>query len=196
MAEKSFRIPSFIQITVSVFLGLVSVWVLGFFIFFAAITTQGIELADTPTDAAVVLTGGPGRVEAGFRILIEERAKTLLISGVHRDATLDDLVAVWNAPEADKKAIRSHCCITLGHEAGSTEGNAAETAAWLHGRDVTSIRLVTSNYHMPRAWILFHRELPETDIRLWPVSSNGPLSPAFWRNLFVEYGKTLLTWMA
>lgn len=193
---RAIKLPSFFQITVSVGLALVSVWTIGFFVFFGIVTSQKQEHPTDTMDLAVVLTGGTGRVEAGFELLADERAKALLISGVHKDVTLRDLVELWNASEERKNKIARHCCITLGHSADDTKNNAAETLAYIEKSDVKTIRIVTSNYHIPRAWILFKRAMPEADLSVWPVAGNGPLTLTFWRNIFVEYTKTLLTWMS
>lgn len=193
---RALKPPSLFQVTVSVVTAIAAVWVIGFFVFFGLVSTQKAENPEGQADLAVVLTGGTGRVEAGFDLLADGHAKMLLISGVHKDVNLQDLIALWQADDTRKKAITNHCCITLGRTADDTESNAAETALHIKGSRIKSIRIVTSNYHIPRAWILFKRALPEAELSVWPVAGNGPLSPVFWRNLFVEYSKTLLTWMA
>jgi len=189
------RPPSFFQITASVLLGLVMAWTIGFFIFFGIVATQTPETPETQTDLAVVLTGASGRIEAGFQLLADGHTKALLISGVHPDVTLKQLVELWPATPQAKAAILHHCCITIGHMAESTDTNARETVQWLEAHPhIDSIRIVTSNYHMPRAWLLFRRQLPDKTLTVWPVTSNGATTSAFWRNILIEYSKTLMTW--
>ncbi|NBX66204.1 MAG: YdcF family protein [Proteobacteria bacterium] len=188
--------PSFFQVTVSVLLALVATWTIGFFVFFGIVTSQKQENPNGVADLAVVLTGGTGRVEAGFELLADERAEALLISGVHKDVTLSDLIELWNTSEDRKNKIARHCCIVLGRSADDTKNNAAETYAYVEDKEIKTIRIVTSNYHIPRAWILFSRALPGITLSVWPVAGNGPLTAVFWRNVFVEYSKTLLTWMS
>ncbi|MBU6235136.1 MAG: YdcF family protein [Alphaproteobacteria bacterium] len=187
-------LPSFFHVTVSVLCGLAAAWVFGFFVFFGIVTSQKPEMLDKPADLTVVLTGGTGRVEEGFDLLAKGESRALLISGVHPDVNLQNLVDLWGG---EKDVILKHCCVTLGRKADDTESNATETAEYITGKDIKTIRIVTSNYHMPRAWILFRRALPENiTLALWPVTGLKPTSPTFWRNMFVEYTKTLLTWMS
>ena len=44
--------------------------------------------------------------------------------------------------------------------------NAAETAAWMSRQGYTSLRIVTSNWHMPRSLLEFRETMP--DVRLIP----------------------------
>ena len=46
-------------------------------------SSQGRTIPGTPTDAVVVLTGGPLRVQAGLAVLEAGQARKLLVSGVH-----------------------------------------------------------------------------------------------------------------
>lgn len=190
-------LPGPVQIVASVLLGVSTLLVLGFFVFFGIVATQKPESPDSVADLAVVLTGGTGRVETGFRLLLDGHAKALLISGAHPDTSLDQLIELWSGTRQEKAFLRAHCCITLDHRAQSTETNAAETAAWIKAKadTIQTLRIVTSAYHMPRAWILFRRALPEKTLLIWPVEADSPGGTAFWRNLLSEYTKTLLTWM-
>ncbi len=188
--------PSFLQIAFSVMLGVITILTLGFFIFFGIVASQKLENPQGVSDLAVVLTGGTGRVEAGFDLIVNNHARQLFISGVHPDTTLAKLLDLWDAPQAQKDIILKHCCVAIGHMADSTENNAAETALWIQGKNIRSIRIVTSSYHMPRAWLLFKRALPDKTLEPWPVASGGKVTLAFWRSVLVEYAKTLLTWLA
>ena len=46
-------------------------------------------------DCAVVLTGGAGRVREGFDLLSNQAVKKLIISGVHSNVQLRDLLPLW-----------------------------------------------------------------------------------------------------
>ena len=61
-------------------------------------------------------------------------------------------------------------------------GNARETAIWMAAGKRTSLRLVTANYHMPRALVLFHRVMPETTIVPHPVFPDTVRIGAWWRH--------------
>ena len=43
------------------------------------------------------------------------------------------------------------CCIDLGLEAVDTRSNAEETARWVREHGYRTVRLVTSDWHLPRA---------------------------------------------
>lgn len=138
----------------------------------------GRELKDDgrQTDAIVVWTGGSARVEEGVRLLVEDRAERLFISGVHPDVRLEELLALSN-PVPPGTAER----ITLGRLAADTEGNAAETAEWARAADVETIRLVTSNYHMARSTLELARAMPEAEILRWPVRPEAVRIDDWWR---------------
>lgn len=125
------------------------------------------------TDGIAVLTGGADRVETGLRLLAEGRARLLLVSGAHRDATLAGLV---RSAGLDPAAFGGGGGgrVTVGRAAATTRGNAAEIAAWARARDLRSIRVVTAAYHMPRALLELRRALPAERVALVP----HPVTPA------------------
>lgn len=116
------------------------------------------------TDAIVVLTGGRLRLESGIGLLGAGKARKLFISGVNQRVDREDLVRVFE-PVADRAA----CCIVLGHDSDNTYGNARETAQWMRQEGFTSLRLVTSWYHMQRSLLEFHRAMPGVTIVAAPV---------------------------
>ena len=164
---------------------------LGGFIWFLRAVQEAAADAGT-ADAIVVLTGGTERVETGFRLLEEGAAPRLFISGVHPDSRLADLARGAGVDPA-KLAGR----VGLGHAAASTRGNAIEIAAWAKQRDVTSIRLVTAGYHMPRARRELRRAMPGLQVQAHPVTparlrAEGAFwQPRNWGLLLGEYMKFL-----
>ena len=137
---------------------------------------------DRQTDAIVVLTGGAGRIERGLGLLQQGRAKEMLISGVDRSVRPIELAQRY---EADKALF--DCCIRLGREAVDTRSNAEETARWVEKRGFKTVRLVTTDWHMPRARFELARQSDEVSVIGDAVRSN----PSF-RALFTEYNKYLL----
>lgn len=133
--------------------------------------------ADPRADAIVVLTGGTERVERAVALLVEGRAKRLLISGVHPGTTRKQLASLTAAdmPLFD-------CCIDLDRLAMNTVGNAAETAAWARAHDFKSLLVVTSAYHLPRAQAELQDALPEVELHAYPVYSSGLHLRAWWHN--------------
>jgi len=190
-----FSIP---RLTVSI---LMSLLMLGAFLWggFTLYVMQSTpQSPDIVTDTVVVLTGGSGRVEAGFQIIAGGKAKSMLITGVNNKVKLPDLLRGGMTGDTIKNAILEHCCVTLGYSAETTQDNAAETLEWFHKNNIpanASIRLVTSDYHMPRALIQFRRALPAAKIYPWPVKSNTD-DNQFWINLNREFGKYILTWLS
>lgn len=98
------------------------------------------------TDAIVVLTGGPGRIDRALERLEAKDAKRLLISGVDRDVKPKELAIEYDRPER-----LFDCCIALGFEAVDTRSNATEVANWVARRNYKSVRLITTDWHMHRA---------------------------------------------
>lgn len=98
------------------------------------------------TDAIVVPTGGPERIPRGLAVLQAGQAKRMLISGTAPGVTERDLRRQYR--------VAAHwfaCCVDLGHEAVDTRSNADETARWVRSHGYKSVRLVTADWHMPRA---------------------------------------------
>lgn len=147
---------------------------------------------DERTDAIVVLTGGAARLATALRLLDENKADRLLVSGVSPSASKASLLqaVLPSMPDAAQASsdwrgidlqLLFECCVDLGFAAADTEGNAGETATWMMQRDFQSIRLVTSNYHMPRALVEFGRRLPAVKILPHPVRSEAMRVEDWWR---------------
>ncbi len=119
------------------------VYVLGF-VLFAVTLPRPVE--GQTTDAVVVPTGAPGRIERGLALIKGHQAKRMLISGAGAGVRPIDLALKARVPVA-----LFQCCVDIGHQASDTRGNATETAAWVREHGFTSVRLVTSDWHMARA---------------------------------------------
>ena len=138
------------------------VWGVGFLWF--------LRLAEQPAaplsraDGIVVLTGGAERIEAGLRLLADDRARTMLISGIGGKA---DLAVLAHGSRVDTTALAER--VKLGREATSTHGNALETATWVHDNRIGTLIVVTAWYHMPRALTELHRIVPGVILRPEPV---------------------------
>jgi len=152
-------------------------WMLGF-VWFALWLPQPAPIA--ATDAVVVLTGGPNRIDRGLEILETGKSRKMLISGVDRDVRPSELAAQYRG-----SAEYFKCCIDLGFQSVDTRSNALETAAWVKRNKVKSLRLVTNDWHMRRARFELDRALPgDIDITSDAVSTQPSLS-----GLFKEYNK-------
>lgn len=128
-------------------------------------------------DAIVALTGGSlERLSTGVRLLENGKGERLLISGVNRVVTDNELFTALDAPEP-----LAACCIDLGRFAQDTLGNAAETAAWVEDYGYKRIILVTDDYHMPRSYAELSLAMPGVEIEQYPVRTKWT-DPTIWRN--------------
>jgi uncharacterized SAM-binding protein YcdF (DUF218 family) len=155
--------------------------------------------ANMPIDAvkaAIVLTGGSGRLEVGIELLSQEKIQHLFISGVYKGVEVTELLHLLQ-----KSPEKLSCCITLGFEATNTKGNAYEAVNWLKENDgYKNILLVTSSYHMPRSMVEFQRAFKKakfSDINITPFAVQSPnvaienwaKRPATFLLLFTEHIK-------
>ena len=138
---------------------------------------------DRRTDAIVVLTGAPKRIERGLDLLERGRASRMLVSGVDRPVRPAELAAQYPGNER-----LFGCCIDLGRESVDTRSNAEEVARWMAKRKFTSLRLITTDWHMPRARFELARRLPDNVAILSDAVESNPR----FIHLFTEYNKYLL----
>jgi len=163
---------------------LVIAWALGF-AWFAAIPPA--PLGPGRSDAAVVLTGGSGRIDRALEVLEQGWVKRVLVSGVDSEVRPREFAAEYDVP-----ARTMACCIALEKVSVDTRSNAREAAEWIKANKVRSVRLVTSDWHMRRAALELENALPEgTTV----VRDAVRTKPSFW-TLFLEYHKLLATWLA
>lgn len=160
-----------------VFSFIILAWMLGF-VWFALLLPQPAAIAQT--DAVVVLTGGPNRIDRGLEILKAGKSRKMLISGVDRDVKPAELAAQY--PGSDRYFT---CCIDLGFQSVDTRSNALETARWATRNKVKSLRLVTHDWHMRRARFELDRALP-SDIT---VTNDAVATQPSLNALFKEYNK-------
>lgn len=161
--------------TLGVVLVLIAGWTaaLGWF---AQNIPRQVENSSSPTDAVVVLTGGSGRLRAGFELLAKKQAKKLFVSGVYRGIDVAELLRM--SRQAPKEL---ECCVALGYTADDTAGNAYETAQWMAKENFHSLRLVTANYHMRRSLLEFRRAMPAVTVIPHPVFPKNFKGEDWWR---------------
>ncbi|PVB62071.1 YdcF family protein [Labrenzia sp. 011] len=154
----------------------------------------GVQVPHTANaDAIVVLTGGHARVNEAVRLLEEGRANRLLISGVHPGTTREQLAAVTSSRMPLKKST-----VELDRVALNTAGNATETASWVRKNGFSSLLVVTSAYHLPRAEVELSGALPDVELIAYPVFSKDLKlgewyrEPATIRLLMREYVKYIV----
>ena len=155
-------------------------WGLGFGVFLLSL---GKPLDDRKTDAVVVLTGGPGRIDRGLNALRDGDAQRMLVSGVDPDVRPIEFAVEY---KIDRRLFA--CCIDLGWQAVDTRSNAEETARWVTRHRFHSVRLVTTDWHMPRARLELAHALGG-DVE---VVGDGVRSDPSTKVLFREYHKFLV----
>jgi uncharacterized SAM-binding protein YcdF (DUF218 family) len=160
---------------------LLLLYALGFVLFGVSLAPPA---AAEKTDAIVVLTGGPGRIERGIELMRDRQAKRMLIAGADPSVRPADL----RARLGERSARTLRCCVDLGSESVDTRSNAEEAGRWLKRRGYRSLRLITSDWHMRRAEYEFRRHL-DGDYRILPdaVRTRPRLL-----TLFGEYNKYIL----
>lgn len=177
----------------AVILLLAVLWVVGL-LAFASRVDQSTPAADPPvSDAIVALTGASdARITEAMRLLEDGKARRMLISGVNPQASRADIRGV-------AKATRRYydCCVDLGFQARNTVGNARETARWARRHGYSSLIVVTSDFHMPRAMLELKGAMPEASFIAYPIRSNDPDAHRWWktgegaRRMITEYDKYL-----
>jgi len=155
-------------------------WALGFAAFMLLLPSP---LEGTTTDAIVVPTGAAGRIDRGLDLLRRKQARRMLVTGVAPGVRPIDL-----AREYKTSTTLFTCCVDLGADAVDTRSNAEETATWVKIHGYGSVRLVTSDWHLPRAKM----ELEATLGRRVVVLGDGVPSTPRLGTLVNEYNKLIL----
>ena len=162
------------------------IYALGFILF--TVTLGKPAAADSvKTDAAVVITGGSGRIEQGIAVLKAGQVKRLLVAGADPSVTKRDLIRRLGG-----SAKLVNCCVDLGSESVDTRSNAEEALRWLSKHHYRSFRLITSDWHMRRARYDFRQVLGDK-YTIVPDAVRG--APRF-ITLFGEYNKYVLRRLA
>jgi uncharacterized SAM-binding protein YcdF (DUF218 family) len=162
------------------------------FIVFANSVDREHSVPQRSADGIAVLTGGMSRIDEAMKLLAEGKAKRVLITGVNRTTTTEELKEL--ASQGDQYFT---CCVDIDKEARNTIDNATETSEWVALHHYGSIIVVTSNYHMPRALAELARVMPGVTLVPYSVVDNNVHLERWWtypgttRLLLSEYLKYL-----
>ena len=144
-------------------------------------------------DGIVSLTGGSrARLTEGVTLLQEKKGKRLLISGVFKGATEEEIRLIAGGDRG-----LYDCCVDLGKEATDTIGNATEISAWAKKYGFKRLIIITDNYHMKRSMLEIRSANHKLEFIQYPVRSEPLLQKKWWENdaavkrLTVEYSKYL-----
>jgi uncharacterized SAM-binding protein YcdF (DUF218 family) len=182
--------------SIAAFMVLAMIWLAGLFAFAGRVQQSTPPLEPQRTDGIVALTGGNSteRIAAAVGLLEDGKGKRVLVSGVSRAVSREDIRAI------SKAARRLYdCCVDLGFNAADTVGNARETAEWAQAMRYHGLIIVTSDYHMPRAMLELNAVLRKPDMLLQPyaVETTALKRARWWRSpgsarlMVVEYSKYL-----
>ncbi|MDR1694135.1 MAG: YdcF family protein [Lactobacillaceae bacterium] len=142
------------------------------------------------TDAIVVLTGGKNRIDEAQKLFNDGLADKLFISGVSKEASLEEIISPDEVSDN----------IEIGQEAHNTFENAIEVNNWIVKNEISSIRLVTSNYHMPRSIEELKTKNNDVKIIIHPVFSDN-VQKKWWKSwgsfnfIASEYNKFLFSYI-
>ncbi len=162
-------------------------WVLGFLWFTLTLPRPaGVR----KTDGVIALTGAGGRIPRAIEVLRAGQARKALIAGVASEVKPGEFAAEYKvSPEL------LACCVTLGFESVDTRSNGLEAARWIAAEHLTSVRLVTTDWHMRRAVFDLAMAAPR-GVEILPDAV--PSRPSM-KTLFIEYNKLIarvLAWLA
>jgi len=143
---------------------------------------------EVKADGIVVLAGGKGRVEEGVRLYREHKGTWLFLIGVDPSVRKSDLYHLQAGDPSPDRVI-------LEKASRNTLENAIFGRDVIMQKEVRSILLITSRYHMKRASILLRNALPkDVAIYAYPVDSHN-LKETWWNHggsfhlLFSEFYK-------
>lgn len=170
------------------------VWAGGFLAFQQKINSYQVD-ESTVTDAIVVLTGGKNRIAEALRLYNKGLAPVLIISGVGHNVTLPQIEKENHTPVS---RLPQH--VFLGDEATNTIENAIEVREVIRRKNINSVRLVTSFYHLPRSALEILARNPDLKILHHPVFSEN-VSLKWWKRpgsfylVVSEYSKFLFVYI-
>ena len=154
------------------------IWAVGLFAFTERVARSTPAREPSRADGVVALTGAGSneRIGAAMELLQDGKAKRMLVSGVSREASREDIRTV-------SRAVRRlyDCCVDLGFNAADTVGNARETQEWANSLRYDSLIVVTADYHMPRAMLELHGAMPAVSLTAYPVATSVVDVNRWWR---------------
>lgn len=131
-----------------------------------------------PADAVIVLSGGEGRIPEGYRAWRSGLGKDFHILGAGRSVKPEDLL-----PDSTSLPPDALSRIHVEGWSENTLENAFSAKTIVKTRRYSSVILVTSDYHVPRAFLAFRKVLsPEVALSVIPVrAESGHPAGVAWR---------------
>ncbi|MBS0297471.1 MAG: YdcF family protein [Proteobacteria bacterium] len=145
-------------------------------------------------DGIVALTGASdARIQEAMDLLRAGKGRRLLVSGVNKVVTRDQLKKVTSAPSSIYD-----CCVDLDFDATNTVSNAKFTADWARAKGYRSLIVVTSDYHVPRSMLELKGAMPEVQLTAYPIATPSLDAKRWWKSasgarfMTLEYCKYLV----
>lgn len=145
-------------------------------------------------DGIVALTGASdARIQEAMDLLRAGKGRRLLVSGVNKVVTREQLKKVTSAP-----SNLYDCCVDLDFDATNTVSNAKFTADWARGKGYRSLIVVTSDYHVPRSMLELKGAMPDIQLTAYPIATPSLDAKRWWRSapgarfMTLEYCKYLV----
>lgn len=129
-------------------------------------------------DCALVLTGGPGRVRAGFDLLQRGDVRKLVISGVNPNVSLDEIF-----PQIDIYPGVQRFNVLIENHSRTTYGNMVQSLPLLQRLRCQKVILVTSQLHMPRAKKLFQKNAQGLEFESHSVYTEQQINDIFYESM-------------
>ncbi|OGR13178.1 MAG: hypothetical protein A3K53_11675 [Deltaproteobacteria bacterium RIFOXYB2_FULL_66_7] len=119
--------------------------------------------AARPADAIFVLSGGEGRIQEGYRAWTGGAARELYILGAGRRVPMARIV-----PEASQLPPEALSRVHVEGWSENTLENAFSAKSAVGEGKYSSVILVTSDYHIPRAHLAFRKVL-QKDVSIFAI---------------------------
>ncbi len=127
--------------------------------------TYTYKQKDIKTDAIVVFAGGKGRIEEAIRLFRTNKGEYLFLVGLDPSVRLKDIYQHKPKDPPIEKII-------LEKLSKNTFENALFSRDLLVEKNIKSIQLITSRYHMKRSSLLLRSALPKNvSIHSYPVDT-------------------------
>jgi len=149
---------------------------------------KNTDLNKKEIEGIVVLTGDKFRILEGLKILNSEIGYKLLISGVNKEISIEEI-----KKEFPKFNQLFNCCVELESISTNTFENVREIFFWKKNNNIKNILLITSDYHLPRVKLEVNRLLLDKETFYYGVKYDNQKINIRMKKLIVEYIKYLRT---
>lgn len=156
------------------------------FALYVALLPKPFTTVPANTEALAVFSGGTGRIEAALRIIEQGFKGPVLISGLHPDTRLADILSHTSSGPDITPAQREQIMLDT---AESTAENMQSLKLWAATTNSTEVAVITSSYHAARVRFLGWWQAPELHLSVLAIQ---PENPRF-NVLLREYHKLLAT---